>query len=253
MEYYLQTVFIISVLFLSTLVRSTFGFGDALVAMPILALFVDIRIATPVVGLVASTIAMIILFGSWRQVQLKSAGRLIVSSVAGIPCGLYLLKTMHESMIKIALGCVISGFALYRLSSPISLSLKTEKSSYVFGFLAGAFGGAYNITGPPIVIYGFLRGWNQSTFRATLQGYFFLTGIFILLGHFLSGLWTGPVLMQFTLALPAVFVAVYLGNKLHSRIPYTKFVRYIYILLLIIGVFLFVNNLSGFTELITNP
>ena len=47
-----------------------------------------------------------------------------------------------------------------------------------FGFFAGILGGAYNTNGPPVVIYGSLRKWSPATFRATLQGYFFMAAFF---------------------------------------------------------------------------
>ena len=38
---------VIVVVFLATLVRSAFGFGEALVAVPLLALFMPVRVAVP--------------------------------------------------------------------------------------------------------------------------------------------------------------------------------------------------------------
>lgn len=59
----IQLLPVLLILFLSTLVRSTFGFGDALVAMPLLALFIAIKTATPVVAIIAPTIAISLLIG----------------------------------------------------------------------------------------------------------------------------------------------------------------------------------------------
>ncbi len=49
------TALVLVVLFCSTFIRATFGFGDALVAMPLLAMVVGLKTATPLVALVAST------------------------------------------------------------------------------------------------------------------------------------------------------------------------------------------------------
>ena len=44
---------VLSVVFLAALVRSTFGFGDALIAMPFLVVLVGLKTATPLMALIA--------------------------------------------------------------------------------------------------------------------------------------------------------------------------------------------------------
>ena len=41
------TLIVLVILFLSTFVRSALGFGDALIAMPLLAMVVGMHVATP--------------------------------------------------------------------------------------------------------------------------------------------------------------------------------------------------------------
>jgi uncharacterized membrane protein YfcA len=68
----IQLLPVLLILFLSTLVRSTFGFGDALVAMPLLALIIPIKTAMPMVAIIAPTIAISLLIREWRHIDLKS-------------------------------------------------------------------------------------------------------------------------------------------------------------------------------------
>lgn len=88
MDVNLYTPAIVAIVFLSVLVRSTFGFGEALIAMPLLALIVDLKTAAPFVAIIAGTITFIILVSNWHRVQFHSAWRLVLSSFAGIPLGL---------------------------------------------------------------------------------------------------------------------------------------------------------------------
>ena len=155
--------------FLSTFVRATFGFGDALIAMPLLALIIDIRTATPLVALVGNTIALLIFWKTWRSIHLKSAWKLVSSAVLGVPIGILLLKTAYVARIKFILGVVIIAFSVFELVRP-KFHLEGEgKSPFLFGFLGGILGGAYNTGGPPVVIYGTLRRFPPDVFRATLQ------------------------------------------------------------------------------------
>ena len=232
------TTFTLLVIFAATLIRATFGFGDALIAMPLLALVLGIQSATPLVAFVSTTIAATIVWSSWREVDLKAAWRLILSSLIGIPVGLTILTAAPEQVVKGMLALLLVGFGIYNLTRPALASLQNQQWAYIFGFIAGIFGGAYNTNGPLIVIYGSLRRWSPGRFRATLQGYFLPTGTLILAGHGLSGLWTPQVWRLYGLALPLVLLAIFLGGQLNQRIPSGRFDRYIYGALIILGIML---------------
>lgn len=232
---------ILIVLFLAALTRSTFGFGDALVGMPLLAILAGMQVATPVIQMFGTTIAIFILIRQWKQVDLRSAWKLIVSSLAGIPIGLYYLSRANENLVKFILAAVIILFALYQLIRPRMLGLRNDRYALFFGLLGGILGGAYNTNGPPVIFYGTLRQWDPVRFRATLQGYFLPTGIGILTGHLIAGFWTKEVIRYYFTGLPVVIVAILLGSYLNRRIPKEKFVRYVYIILILLGVFLLVD------------
>ena len=50
---------IILILFIATLIRSVFGFGEALIAVPLLALMMPVEVAAPLAVLVSITIAFL--------------------------------------------------------------------------------------------------------------------------------------------------------------------------------------------------
>ncbi len=233
---------ILIILFCSSLIRSTFGFGDALIAMPLLAFFLELRVATPLVALIAFTLGILILLGNFRHIEIRCAWRLILSSAFGIPIGLLLLKGSFENLLKIVLAILIMAFALYQLFQP-RLPRIRERNAFWFGFIAGILGGAYNTNGPPVIVYGTLRRWTPQSFRATLQGYFVTTSLFILMGHALGGLWTAEVLQIYLLAIPILLLALFGGRHIHQRIPAAKFNRYIYGLLICIGLALLIQSI----------
>jgi uncharacterized membrane protein YfcA len=232
------------ILLVSTLIRSTFGFGDALVAMPLLALVVGLQAATPLVALCASTIALTILLRNWRKVRIQSAWRLIVSSILGIPLGLLYLKGTHEDLLGGILAIVLIGFGSFSLARPRWLRIRGESWAYAFGFVAGILGGAYNTNGPPVVIYGTLKRWDPLSFRATLQGYFLPTSLFIVLGHGMAGLWAPAVLHSYLSALPLVLLAIYLGGRINRTFAAQKFSRYVHLLLIALGLLLLWRTLD---------
>jgi len=236
-----STILVLVIIFFSTFVRSALGFGDALIAMPLLAFVVGMQTATPLVAMGASTIAFTILLKSWRKVEIKAAWRLVISTWIGIPIGLFFLKEAPESLIKAILGILLVVFGLYNLITPQLPRLKTEKWAYATGLLAGILGGAYNTNGPPVVVYGMLRKWTPEKFRATLQGYFLPTGAAILIGHGLSGLWTPEVVRLYVYCLPVIIGSVLVGGIVNQKIPKGKFDKIIYGFLVVIGLLLIVR------------
>jgi uncharacterized membrane protein YfcA len=110
---------------------------------------------------------------------------------------------------------------------------------YGFGFAAGVLGGAYNANAPPVVVYGAMQHWAPERFRATLQGYFLPAAILICTGHALSGFWTVAVVRLYLLALPCIFVAVWVGRRLGRRMPMEKFQHTLYWVLAALGGLLF--------------
>jgi uncharacterized membrane protein YfcA len=104
-----------------------------------------------------------------------------------------------------------------------------------FGFASGALGSAYNISGIPIVVYGTLSRWNRTSFHGTLQAYFLLADILIVIGQGLGGLWTPNLFTLYAFSLHAIIIATLLGLWLHRRIPTEKFTRYVFILIILFG------------------
>jgi uncharacterized membrane protein YfcA len=238
-------LFIIGTIFFAVLVGATFGFGLGIIAMPILAVLLDIKTATPFVGLIMLTFIITILFKQWRSIQFKSVWRLIIFSFLGIPFGLFLLKGSHDFFMKMLLALITIGFAFYNIITPHQITLKTEKFSYIFGICSGILGGAYNIHGIPIAMYGLMRQWTPDSFRVTLIGYFLPSTLLLVLGHYAAGLWTPYVIKLFILSLPAVFFGIFMGNRLNRSIPRRKYDRIIYILLIFFGLLLFFQVINS--------
>ncbi len=238
-----ETQFFLSlgIVFLASLVRATIGFGDALLAMPLLALVVDIKIATPLMGLVAVGLATSMLVREWRNVDFSSTLKLTLTSFAGIPLGLFLLKSAPSQYVKWVLGIILILFGAYNLIMPRLPVVKNAIFSYVSGFIAGILGGAYNTNGPPIIIYGMLSQWSKDRFRATLQAYFAPTAIFIAVSHGIGGLWTGNVLRLALFAAPLILLAIFLGGKLSKKITPGSFDRLIYAILILMGILMFIR------------
>ena len=232
-----------AILFLATIIRSAFGFGEALIAVPLLALVVPIEIAVPVAVLASITVALIAVLQDWRKIHIQSAGLLVLPTFVGIPLGLVLLRTVAEPIIKMVLAAVIIAFSVHALLGRKHRELKNDKFAWLFGFGAGVLGGAYGMNGPPLVLYGSLRGWSPQHFRATLQAYFLPASLAGVWGYWLAGLWTSTVNHFYLLSLPFVILATLLGRAINRRMGVRQFLLYIHSGLIVIGIILLAQAL----------
>jgi uncharacterized protein len=236
---------VLAVLFLATLIRSAFGFGEALVAVPLLALLIPVAVAAPLAVLVSVTVAAVILLQDWREVHPGGAWRLVLSTFFGIPLGLLLLTAVSEPIVKLVLGTVIITFAIYRMRGREGVELRDDRLAWIFGFAAGVLGGAYGMNGPPLVAYGAMRRWSPERFRATLQGYFFPASLVGMIGYWMLGLWSPAVNRYYFASMPVVLLATALGRVLNRRMDPARFLVCVYIGLVAIGVILLIQSAWG--------
>ena len=229
------TSFVVAVFFGATLVRSALGFGEALIAVPLLAFVLPVEVAAPVAVLVSVTVAAVVVAQDWRHVHLRSAAWLVFSTMLGIPLGLLLLRSVSEPLVKATLGVVVAAFSASALRSRGTYQLTNDRLAWLFGLTAGVLGGAYGMNGPPLVVYGALRRWSPERFRATLQGYFLPASLIGMVGYWAAGLWTPSVNRYYLLSLPAVLLAIPLGRAVNRRLDVGRFLIYVHALLLASG------------------
>ncbi|MGC1272596.1 MAG: sulfite exporter TauE/SafE family protein [Planctomycetaceae bacterium] len=232
------------VLFVATFIRSAFGFGEALIAVPLLALLMPIDVAAPVAVLASIVVAGFVVAQDWRHVHFRSASRLVLATLFGTPLGLLLLTAVDERIVKSILAVGIVAFASFCLLSRRQAALADDRTAWLFGFCAGVLGGAYGMNGPPLVIYGSLRGWSPQHFRATLQGYFLPASLLVFGGYWLTGLWIPTVTRHFLIALPAIVAAILLGRLVNQRMRGPSFLRYLHIGLIAVGFVLLAQSVA---------
>jgi uncharacterized membrane protein YfcA len=241
------TFYVVVVVFVATLIRSTLGFGEALIAVPLLALRIPVAIAAPLAVLMSALVAGVIVAREWRRIDFSTAGSLVIASLFGIPLGVLLVAKASDDVVKLLLGAVIIAFAAYSLTARRTRRLAHDHAGWLAacGFLSGILGGAYGMNGPPLVAYGAMRQWSPQQFRATLQGYFLPASVAGLIGYSSIGLWNGAVTRYFLWSLPAVVAAIALGGFLNDRMQGQGFFRVVYGFLLIVGTVLLVQGTRG--------
>ncbi|MBD3672097.1 MAG: sulfite exporter TauE/SafE family protein [Planctomycetaceae bacterium] len=233
------------IIFFAATVKAIFGFGEALIAMPLLTWFLPIEQASPTVALISLVSGSSILIREWKHIHFRGALQMILPSLVSIPLGVWMLRTAEDRIVKSLLAVMILGFAIWSLKRVHRQTLSNDRWAPLAGFLAGLLGGAYNTAGPPVVIYGSLRHWMPEKFRGQLQSFFSVCTIWVVMMHFTQGMITERVLISFASAVPGLCLGLLVGYLVSKKIPARRFRQVIYYLLILIGLMLLWNVIRG--------
>lgn len=238
---------VVVAVFVGALMRTMFGFSEAIVSMPLLALLpIPINTSVSLIGLAGLTVASLTVASGWRHIERPVLIRLAISTLIGIPVGLVMLYLTPASVIMTGLGIFLIIYGAYsmfkkQLFKSIDQPLLNSRGwVYPFGFASGVLGGAYNFNGVPVVIYGTMRQWNPDRFRGTLQAHFLISGILVVTGHAIGGLWSMDSLILYAYSIPAILLATVIGIFINKRIPAKKFESYLFLMIILLGVLLLV-------------
>lgn len=229
-------ILLATIVFFAALMQSLSGFGFALVVMPLLTLTLGLATAVPLVALIALTLYAVNLLRYRQSLNLSELKRLALAAALGVPVGLWVVASAPETAVKFFLGLLLIGYALYAFLNPTLAFTVPTSWGYGVGFIAGCLGGAYNVPGPPVIVYGSLRQWPRDEFRAVLQALFLLQGMLVVLGHGLAGRMTTAVFTFYLVAIPALFLGILTAARLDAKINKAQFRRLVTGLIFVLGV-----------------
>lgn len=250
----LESVTVFVALMLGGIVHFTAGFGSALVAMPILTLAIEPRVAAPLQSAVGLSVSALIFYQHRESWLWRETLPIIAFSILGVPFGTYALLYFPQPVVLAALGLVLVAYAVFELTGVAgrvaahSGPLRRDRfhiGSSVAGFLSGVFGAAYATNGPPVIVYGSLRAWPKREFKSALQSVFLVNGVFIVLWQSSAGLFTRNVGWYALFAVPGLATGAFIGHRIDRRLDHSRFRRYVLALILLLGVVLLMRSATS--------
>ena len=211
------------------------GFGLGLVSMPLVVGALGIQPAAALVALIGFITRVVLIIYYRHSLNLKVVIRLTVASLFALPIGVLVLQRLDEHFVLTLLGVVIATYALYALLNLRLPEIAHPIWAYGFGFVSGLLGGAYNTSGPPLVMYGTSRRWPPAEFKSNLQGYGLVNTLVIIGLHVVAHDYTPDVMHNFVITLPAMALGLALGLGASRFINQTLFRRLVLIMLLVVG------------------
>jgi uncharacterized protein len=225
-----------AIAFAASLIQGFTGFGVGLVAMPLLISLMGIRLAAPMGAPIILTIIIVTLLRYRRHLNLRAVLPLWATSIVGIPIGVLALSYVNERLLVSVFGILIILYALYAIFSPRLPELRSSAWAPLFGVVAGFCTGAYNGSGPPVIVYGTCRRWDPDQFRSNLQAFFLINSAVVNLTHLLSGHISRTVISGYLVCLPAIGLGLLTGFSLARRFSAEQFRRTVLWVLLLLGV-----------------
>ena len=223
--------FIIGLIFFFTsLVYSTFGFGYAMISIPLLSLVLAPKTAIPLSLLMGLGISCYLVISSYKDIKPKQILYLLIGSAMGVPFGVFTLKNISPEILEIAINAVIitSAMILFLKKGKNIISVNTKLITILVGFLSGLLGGSTGISGPPVILYGLNQKWEKKTFRGNLLAYFAIWGIYTNIGYFLIGLVNFATFFKYIIpsSIGLIFGAIS-GKALCKIIPKKNIIKFV--------------------------
>jgi len=115
--------------------------------------------------------------------------------------------------------------------------LQSRTAAILFGSAAGIFGGAFDVQGPPLCVYGDAKGWSPAKFRNNVLAVVCLNSAFVVAIDYYQGALGDFYYSYFCLtSLPGVLLGVVAGQYASERIDPVLFKNLVLVMCLGLGI-----------------
>jgi uncharacterized membrane protein YfcA len=233
----------LTVVFASTM-QSITGFGFNIVGTPILMMFIAPKQVVSLAIFGALILNLMVIHKTRGQGSLQIVLPMFAASVAGILPGVYMLKILDSSLLKLVVGIIVILMAV-ALALNFSITIKRERLAAILaGGIGGFMGGATSMSGPVVVMFLMNQKQDKVAFRANLVRFFCLGNIMTLAIMYVMGVVDTAVFGLAGYIVPGVLVGTWLGDKVFERVSPTLFRHLIIVVLIVCGLLSVVSELG---------
>jgi uncharacterized membrane protein YfcA len=220
------------------------GFGTALVAGPILIVFMPLSKIVPLLVLLDFVAAFGNLLPSRRDVARPELLRLLPCMALGCTLGVIFLLNLKSDLLLLLMGLFISAYAIYSLWINVRPAQLSTAWALPMGMVGGMFGALFGSGGFLYAIYLNSRLPKEAA-RATQSALISCSTVVRLSLFVIAGVYAdGPLLALAVCLLPAMALGLWLGRRLAMKLSREAFVRLVTWLVLASGIALIGRYLS---------
>ncbi len=226
---------VLSTFFVAAFLKGTAGLGFATTSLGIMASFVDMRLAIPLVvipSLLANALVMVDA-GGFRTI-FRRFWPMFAAAIPGLALGLWLLGESDTTLPRAVLGATM---ALYghgtvgRHHTPI----RKPRTAGTIGFFTGLVNGLTGSQVMPILPYLISLKLTKDELVQAINTSFTISSVIMLFGLGRLGLFTGEIALISTIGLIPVCVGIWLGGRVRRLLPEAVFRKTVFILLILLG------------------
>ena len=225
-----QLIVVGAAVFLAAFMQIVVGFGFSLLAVPVMTLAIE-----PKVAVVVASITGIFVTGWQAYKERANADKVLVKRMTfgaylGMPLGLLVFLTVDDNVLRFMLGIAVL-VAVVLLAMRVNLHHVGPRLDVGAGFISGILSTSLSTNGPPLVFALQARQLPAPTFRATISAVFALSNILGMSLFIAAGKITRDGLVASAVTIPAMFIGQLLGFPVRRHVHGERFRRLVLLLL----------------------
>ncbi len=222
------------------------GFGSSITAIPLLAQLIPLRLAVPLMLIFDLCVGVLMGVNNRKVIDRKELVRLLPFMLAGMLLGVTLLVKAPERVLLLLLGAFVLAYSAWSLVLRPAVKPLSTRWAVPLGMIGGVFTALFGTGGPIYTIYLARRLPDKTVLRATISGLIFISALARLVLFSSAGLYAQPhVLPLAALLLPCALLGLWLGHRLHHRLPQQRVVQIVWAILIIGGASLVWRGIFG--------
>ncbi|MGL5042007.1 MAG: TSUP family transporter [Culicoidibacterales bacterium] len=240
------------VIMLANIIQGITGFAGTLLAMPFLIMIIDLETAKHVLNFTGIVASIYILYKDWRYVDRMQVKIILLWMSLGLGLGIVGYNFLPKEILLTIFPFFILAVAIKGLFGHVTQKATTnnvtgvQKVSNMEKITLGAAGvihGLFVSGGPLLVAYMSKKQQQKEAFRATLSVVWLILNSIIFIQSLFLGQIASNIVIYSVIAIIPLFIGIIIGGALLQKMSQRTFMLLSYILLIISGVSLFINNL----------
>ncbi len=235
-------LYLLGVMIFAGVVHGSLGIGFPMVATPLIAVFLDVRLAILMTLVPTVAVNVVTIAGGTDQMRsIKDYAPMFVGAIAGSIIGAWMLATMDPSPFRLALALLI---ILY-LFTGIKSSKYTEWLPHYnktvmcgFGVAAGISGGITNVMVAILIIYFLSQSMTRSKMVPIFNICFLIGKVIQLVVLSFAGWVNSSLIYQSVLPAIAATGGLWVGMKIGSHISKEIYRKILHVLLVFLAIVL---------------
>ena len=231
----LKFVIFATAIFVSNIVQALTGFAGVMLSIPSSMLLFGPDMAIAVINALCWGVSVVLAWRNRRYLNLKGVLTIVGFMLAGMAIGVKLYSLVSPQIVGPVYGGIIVAAALKNLLVKPSEKPMSHWLSAVILIGAGIIHGMFASGGSLLVVYLAATYHNKYTFRANVADVWSCLNLVLMFKDFEKGMFNAQAFHLMLIAIIPLLLAVYIGNKIHSRINQRMFNYSTYGLLLLSG------------------